>query len=100
MFKCLDCGATFPEPNVEQIEDPREYWGAACSETFVEYHCPYCGSDDVDEQNDCIICGEATEDGFCKQCHVNLQHDLEQIQKDYKLTWGQLQDFIAEHFGW
>lgn len=49
-LKCNKCGNIFYEDDdyVEIRREPREFWGSTVYETFVDYCCPYCDSDDVD----------------------------------------------------
>ena len=49
-LKCNKCGYIFIEDDdyVEIRKEPREFWGSTVYETFVDYCCPYCDSDDVD----------------------------------------------------
>lgn len=52
MLKCYDCGAVFEEDEVvvEEYDESRgEFWGMPCSEHIVEWHCPCCGSDGIDD---------------------------------------------------
>ena len=52
MIKCADCGSVFSEDEliVEERDESRgEFWGIPCEEHMVEWHCPHCDSDDVDE---------------------------------------------------
>lgn len=48
-MKCNDCGKTFDEP-ISWIESRGEFWGSPCFETL--YGCPYCKSDDIEEETD------------------------------------------------
>ena len=52
MMKCYDCGEVFPDDEVvieEWYESRGEFWGMPCSERMVEWRCPFCNSDEVDE---------------------------------------------------
>lgn len=52
MIKCYDCGAVFEDSEVvvEEWDEPRgEYWGMPCTEHMVEWRCPFCNSDEVDD---------------------------------------------------
>lgn len=50
MFICYDCKEKFDYPEIREWDEPRgEFWGAPCSEHMVEWHCPVCGSEDVEE---------------------------------------------------
>lgn len=52
MCKCLECGEVFQDSSlvIEKWEESRgEFWGIPCTETMYEVHCPYCDSEDVEE---------------------------------------------------
>lgn len=49
MYKCNDCGKRFEEPKITR-ESRGEYWGAPCWEMYRA--CPYCESDDIDEETE------------------------------------------------
>jgi ribosomal protein L37AE/L43A len=46
MWKCLDCGASFVEPEVQSwSEDHGGFW-----EDWNAEVCPFCGSDEIERQ--------------------------------------------------
>lgn len=52
---CNDCGAVFDanEIEVKTWEEYRgECWGAPAYERMASYHCPKCGSEDIEEAED------------------------------------------------
>lgn len=63
MFKCMDCGCTFEEP-----ETTREFHGLDYGYEN-QYSCPYCGSTDYEDSVGCSICGNwAWGSCFCEDC--------------------------------
>ena len=46
IFTCSDCGARFTDPTVLRWT---ENHGDGMLEQWAEYHCPICGSAEVDE---------------------------------------------------
>ena len=101
IYKCQSCGEEFREPDRKSYEEPSEFWGAPVSETFVVEMCPRCASEDIEEVNECIVCGHATDDIFkyyCSDCHDEIGKYLEQIQETFGIDHEQLKDFISEHF--
>ena len=51
MIKCHDCDRVFSELDVvvkDYYESRGEYWGMPCSEHILEWHCPFCNSEDLD----------------------------------------------------
>lgn len=48
MYRCAECGATFDEPNIESWREEMSGDGWAW-QTFTEYYCPQCGSQDIAE---------------------------------------------------
>ena len=100
MYRCLDCKEIFDEPDARTWEEVSEYWGRPVGEKFTEYTCPSCGSDDIEEMNECSICGGPAEDDFCPECHKYLEARLDEIERELKTDYLTLQELIAEHFGW
>ena len=103
MYKCRECGEGFSEPRLETHDEWSEYWGRPVAETLVVEYCPMCGSEEIEEVNECKICGSATKDIFseyCDDCHADLSKALEAIEHDFGIDYESLQDMLAEHFGW
>lgn len=49
-FKCHSCGEVVDYPDIREWDEPRgEFWGMPCSEHMIEWYCPVCGSDDIDQ---------------------------------------------------
>ena len=101
MYICKSCGEHFDDPDVK-----KEYTGVS-SEGYHEYfevgHCPYCGSDDIEEAEKCRICGEwFYSDGkeFCNNCLEDLSKELYGIQAKYTIDFETLQDWIGDYFEW
>lgn len=48
---CYKCKRTFnEEERIErEVREPYEFWGEKGTALFLEYFCPFCGSDDVEE---------------------------------------------------
>ena len=61
MFKCLECGAEFEEP--EELMEPHGE---------IRTACPHCGSDDVEAGNACELCGAYTDAILCDSCWDEL----------------------------
>lgn len=53
-YKCSDCEEYFNEDNINKIDNGNyeEYFGAKVWMPCVEYFCPYCGSDDIEEYHE------------------------------------------------
>ena len=101
MYLCTNCKEEFREPDLRTYEEPSEYWGRPVSEKFTVAMCPHCASEDIEEVNECKICGHATIDtfsSFCRDCHDDLSKKLTELQDRYRIDYYTLQDFIAEHF--
>lgn len=49
-YVCRRCGEVFDTPHERTYREPREFWGMLCAEVFIEQTCPYCGSDDFEEE--------------------------------------------------
>lgn len=100
MYRCLDCKEHFRDPREERVEEWSEFWGRPVAEVIVRDRCPYCGSEDITEVNECEACGEPTERIFCDECHRELDEYLDAIKYAFKIDHDQLQELIVEHFGW
>jgi len=50
-YKCLNCNSFFNEDKIKiRISyDKVEYWGIMVNMETTEWFCPYCGSDDIEE---------------------------------------------------
>ena len=72
---CQDCCEVIPRDEL-RITHTNEWhtWLDDCpAELFYEAHCPYCGSELLDEAEYCDMCGEPCnpkdlEDGLCEVC--------------------------------
>ena len=80
---CLDCGTVFDADEVERVQDYRgECWGRPAYEE--ELICPHCKSSDIDDAEQCEICGSwcSTEElydngGLCTACVETYSTDKE-----------------------
>ena len=52
MYKCNDCDYVFDEPVIE-YDDPSPSGVALPSGYYTYWHCPKCGSDDIEEYYEC-----------------------------------------------
>lgn len=81
IYKCHDCGEAFNEPKIET-------WVERQDGDPVRYRllfCPYCGSEDIDEAEECSECGEyhfELFNGICAGCLKDLAYD-EQTAWEY-----------------
>lgn len=52
MMKCESCGETFEreEARVRLIPEQYEVWGRCITHEYAEWHCPYCNSDEIQEE--------------------------------------------------
>ena len=51
-YICSECKEIFNESEIvvnSYTEKMGEFWGAPAYETFYEDHCPYCGSNYIEE---------------------------------------------------
>lgn len=53
MMKCRDCGETFQNPEVYSYQECMgEFWGSPAYETFYLIRCPFCGSENLEDNDD------------------------------------------------
>lgn len=102
MYVCKDCGEVFEEP-VVVYDDPSPQ-GVSLPRGAYEFRsCPYCDSDNIDEAEVCVCCGEYynPEDGIvCKECSDGIKEELEDIRVRNGLTQDDFEQVITEIFGW
>ena len=80
---CLDCGTVFGIDEVERVQDYRgECWGQPAYEE--ELICPHCKSSDIEDAEECEICGSwcSAEElydngGICTACLETYSTDKE-----------------------
>ncbi len=83
MYKCNNCGAVCTEPDT--IYDSVPY-----GSTYVDYpsgdKCPSCGSDDIEEVEECKMCGEwaAVEYDLCQNCIDDIHQQVKRITDNLK----------------
>lgn len=74
---CKHCGAIFDEEDADLVDVGFwcEFWGHDVYNKEYELHCPDCGSEDIDDAEECEECrdyftpDELDEDGLCPCCH-------------------------------
>ena len=72
---CNDCRTVAEaEESLVKIIEPHSELDGCPIEILYEYHCPYCGSTDMDEAAECSVCGEMVSvkdldyDDVCPDC--------------------------------
>lgn len=73
LYICKDCRETFVDPATEREDCGWETDLGHISAYQNYYVCPNCGSEDIDEEDICVICGES----FAKdEMDYNIDGDL------------------------
>lgn len=102
MYQCVNCGETFDSPK-EVYDFTSEFWGAPARHTTCV--CPYCESDEIDEMDKCIICGEWITPGeeVCENCHELIKDIADDIRGKaryvslkYKLNYNEFMNQLIE----
>lgn len=90
-MKCNECGGKFDTP--EMLREPHgEYLP----------HCPYCGSDDIEETEMCPLCGEseAAVGDYCEDCADEIdsavKYCINYLRNKYGLDTEKAIEIIAE----
>lgn len=100
MYVCRKCGKTFEEV-VEVHDDPSPAGVGLTSGYYTYYKCPYCGSDDVGEAQECAVCGEYfSDDGeeVCEDCWTTIMKDLQDYRLEMGLTEDQFDKIMKQMF--
>lgn len=101
VWYCNECGELFRETDAgtrRAVEEDDTYpWVQIMT-------CPCCGSDELEEAEECERCGEPIAPGqtFCEACESDLKGAFEEAVKglggDYVKAKDCLLDFIAERY--
>lgn len=107
IYYCHDCGEFFDKEDIRikcisqgDYSEPSEY----------EWYCPHCGSEDIEEAEECEFCGEPVKPDsrihFCEDCIEYFDYMIEQMVEVIANEWGcppakakeALLEFIAEKY--
>lgn len=85
MYICCECGKVFYEPKEIREDSGWETEYGHVSAYHYSAACPYCGSADFEEGEDCEICGRTflTDDLYitdgltyvCPDCYEEMEED-------------------------
>ena len=100
MYICMNCQTMFDSP--DSVEDfTSEFWGA--SVRHYASVCPNCGSDDFEEMDKCVVCGEWINPGeeLCENCRGLIKDIADEIRGKarymtlrYKLKYNEFMDHL------
>ena len=87
MYRCDDCGRFFEEPVVVH-DDPSASGVSLPSGYYIEWYCPHCGGDKVEEAGSCASCGEPVEQGvtLCENCREELASVVKELAREFHMT--------------
>lgn len=94
MYRCFDCGRKFDEP-YGYSEETGVVAPDGFRETAYVEECPYCGSEDFNELETCVCCGEAKEYSelfnvdrdifdFCEDCYEELKTYMTEVSQRFR----------------
>ena len=86
---CTDCGEFFEECDASIVYEHHSElngMGGITTEKFMA--CPYCGSTDIEEANECEICGHPTRKHYCKECVSDFFADLDEFFGKEEVRYG------------
>lgn len=98
MWKCEHCGAEISHP--ETVLD-REYHPEVDTHQWEErmvYICPYCGSDELTEGDECEYCGAFADKGwrFCDRCKDIVEDMVAQMPMERSVAIRCMEEWILE----
>lgn len=79
IYKCYACKAE----NIDErdIDIRTTFYGTLEEPPEYEWHCPHCGSEEIDEMPWCAGCGDvrvSDEDDLCDECYMESVADQEE----------------------
>lgn len=86
---CTDCGEFFEECDASTVYEHHSELngtGGITSEEFMA--CPYCNSTDIEEANECEICGQPTRNHYCEDCVSDFFADLDEFFGKEEVRYG------------
>ena len=101
MFVCCKCGSVFAEPK-QILDDPSPSGVSLGSGAYRYYHCPVCGSEDIEQGERCKACGEwhITGNTLCGACADDFADGLERLRRGMGLTEDDFEQSIVDHYKW
>ena len=76
IYYCKECKELIEEDELEEKDEGyyTEFWGSKVYHSYITTHCPYCGSEKIEEAPQCEECGEyfvpnECFDCICKDCY-------------------------------
>ena len=97
MYRCDDCGRFFDEP-VIVYDDPSPVGVSLASGHYTEQHCPFCGSESVEEAGECVSCGEPVAKGqtLCEDCREDLRTYMADVATDMHIPMDMIEEAVEE----
>lgn len=97
---CVECERFFDEP-VVSYDDPSPADVDLPQGQYAYNTCPHCGSDWIEESKKCT-CGNDVQIGihFCDECKDVFGEHINQIKRELNLSQDEVEELVAEYFGW
>lgn len=87
---CINCHESVT------VEEEHDY-----ETNYHHYTCPECGNDDLQGITICACGNEKGEsEKFCHSCVTDVTQTLTEFRDDHGMTQDDLEEIIADHFGW
>lgn len=84
-YYCSECGELFEKSEAGgRAEDPSPRGVSLASGYYLTDVCPWCGSDELIEANECVLCGDPIKPTtrFCRDC-MDYMEPLMDIIENY-----------------
>ena len=84
-YKCNSCGEVFNEDEMITVDEYVPYGDTCVACDYLGASlCPHCRSEEIEEAEQCTICGKwhTWHDEICKECNDKIDQIISDIKKE------------------